>query len=353
MPTPGGHLTLEERAKVASRYEVWRSVVRVQRWWRSENGVNAKIRPETIKRCHSKLFSRGSVADLPRSGRPVTVRDQNNIEAVENILADCSSKSIRQVARETGLSIYQVHTILKKVLKWRAWKPHLCQALSDDDCQQRMEFGDIMLSWHSEWNELFENILWTDEAVFHVGGFVNRHNCHYWAKEDPNVTSEKLQTRPRLLVWCGMTSDKIVGPFILRCTMNSERYLNMLENDVWPALTTVDRRTLIFMQDGAPAHYALVVREWLDSHFPGKWIGRSGPHKWPARSPDLTPCDFFLWGWLKEQVYAASPKTLDELEERIREVLASVPQDFLQRSVASVPRRLEKLVSKAGAHIEF
>ena len=135
--------------------------------------------------------------------------------------------------------------------------------------------------------------------------------------------------------------------------MNSERYLNMLENDVWPALTTVDRRTLIFMQDGAPAHYALVVREWLDSHFPGKWIGRSGPHKWPARSPDLTPYDFFLWGWLKEQVYAASPKTLDELEERIREVLASVPQDFLQRSVASVPRRPEKLVSKAGAHIEF
>ena len=65
------------------------------------------------------------------------------------------------------------------------------------------------------------------------------------------------------------------------------------------------------------------------------------------------PCDFFLWGWLKEQVYAASPKTLDELEERIREVLASVPQDFLQRSVVSVPRRLEKLVSKAGAHIEF
>ena len=107
------------------------------------------------------------------------------------------------------------------------------------------------------------------------------------------------------------------------------------------------------MQDGAPPHFAIVVREWLNAHFPGRWIGRRGPHEWPARSPDLTPCDFFLWGWLKEQVYSTKPTTLEELEGRIREVMTSIPQEFLVKSVDAVPGRLEKLVANAGSHIEF
>jgi hypothetical protein len=39
-----------------------------------------------------------------------------------------------------------------------------------------------------------------------------------------------------------------------------------------------------------------------------RWIGRAGAAveecmKWSPRSPDLTPCDFFLWGYVKEQVF--------------------------------------------------
>jgi len=35
-------------------------------------------------------------------------------------------------------------------------------------------------------------ILWSDEAIFHIGGFVSRQNCHYWAAHDPEVTVEKM-----------------------------------------------------------------------------------------------------------------------------------------------------------------
>ena len=58
-----------------------------------------------------------------------------------------------------------------------------------------------------------------------------------------------------------------------------------------------------FQQDGAPAHYGLIVRNWLDSKLPGRWIGRRGPIEWPARSTDLTPLDFYIWGYLKQKVY--------------------------------------------------
>ena len=112
-----------------------------------------------------------------------------------------------------------------------------------------------------------------------------------------------------------MTFDRIVGPFILRDTMNAERYLTMLKDEIWPIISAWENiEDLIFMQDEAPPHFAIVVREWLNAQFPGRWMGRRGSYEWPARSPDLTPCDFFLWGWPKEEVYSTKPRILEELE---------------------------------------
>ena len=72
-------------------------------------------------------------------------------------------------------------------------------------------------------------ISWSDIAVFHIGGFVN---CHNWVGEDPRITSENMQNRPKVAVWCGITSDRIVAHFILRNTVNVERYLTMLRGNL-------------------------------------------------------------------------------------------------------------------------
>ena len=55
----------------------------------------------------------------------------------------------------------------------------------------------------------------------------------------------------------------------------------------------------IFHQDGATVHYSYRVRRYLDNKSPENWVGRGGPVEWPALSPDLNPCDFFLRGHLK------------------------------------------------------
>ncbi|KAG8289720.1 hypothetical protein J6590_098624, partial [Homalodisca vitripennis] len=46
-------------------------------------------------------------------------------------------------------------------------------------------------------------------------------------------------------------------------------------------------------QDGAPPHYGLHVREYLNNIFPNRLIGRRGSIEWPPRSPDLSPLDYF------------------------------------------------------------
>ena len=75
-----------------------------------------------------------------------------------------------------------------------------------------------------------------------------------------------------------------MGPFILHDTVNAERYLTMLREEIWPAISTWENiKDLIFIQDGAPPHLAVVGGEWLNGHFPGRWMGC-----------DVTPCDFFF-----------------------------------------------------------
>jgi len=58
--------------------------------------------------------------------------------------------------------------------------------------------------------------------------------------------------------------------------------------------------------------------------FPGCVISRNGDQNWPPRSCDLTPCDFFLWGFVKYRVYANKPQTIPELKVEIRRVIGEI-----------------------------
>jgi len=71
------------------------------------------------------------------------------------------------------------------------------------------------------------------------------------------------------------------------------------------------------MHDGAPPHFSRIARQYLNDHFPGKWIGRNGPVAWPPRSPDLNPIDLYLWGHVKNKVYSTPVTNVNELWERI------------------------------------
>ena len=50
---------------------------------------------------------------------------------------------------------------------------------------------------------------------------------------------------------------------------------------------------------------------------------------WPPRIPDLTPCDFFLWGYIKDRVFIPPlPVRLNELIQRITTAVVSVDKDM-------------------------
>ena len=56
-----------------------------------------------------------------------------------------------------------------------------------------------------------------------------------------------------------------------------------------------------------------------------------GFNKLPPRPPDATPCNFFLWGYVKDQVYVPPlPAIIPELKVRIRTAIETITADMLQ-----------------------
>jgi hypothetical protein len=87
---------------------------------------------------------------------------------------------------------------------------------------------------------------------------------------------------------------------IFENTINSERYVSDIVRPFFGSITEEEKTYGYFMQCGATAHTATYSINVLNEVFLNRLVSCG---LWPARSPDLYPCDFYLWGNLKGKVY--------------------------------------------------
>jgi hypothetical protein len=86
--------------------------------------------------------------------------------------------------------------------------------------------------------------------------------------------------------------------------------------------------------------------------FPNHVIFRYGDITWPARSRDLSACDFFLWGYLKSQVLKApASHTVQKLKNRIQQEVKQIPVEMLQGVIGDVRKRLTECLEWNGGHL--
>ena len=223
--------------------------------------------------------------------------------------------STRREARRLGLS----HTTV-----WRLWKGNglhpyhktKVQKLSERDYVPRMDFCQWYLQQQQADPHFPSLVMFSDEATFNEEGIFNSKNNIHWSNENPNATYEHgRQDKFKVNLWAGILGDQLIGPYILPNNLNGAAYTVFLRDVLPELLQDVPhevRANMWLQQDGAPPHYARVTRDHLNLVYPNRWIGRLGPIRWPARSPDLNPLDFFFWGRMKELIY--STPVVDEMD---------------------------------------
>ncbi|GFU58635.1 putative transposable element [Trichonephila clavipes] len=158
-------------------------------------------------------------------------------------------------------------------------------------------FQIVQFYFENNDRDFHERILFSDKAHFWLNGYVNKQNCRIWSEANPQV------------------------------------------------LNNHDVQELWFQQDGATCHTARAIIDLLKDTFGDRLISRFGPVNWPPRSCDLTPLDYFLWGYVKSLFYADKPQMLDHLGDN------NIRPQMLEKFIENWTSRWDYIQASRGSHM--
>ena len=106
-----------------------------------------------------------------------------------------------------------------------------------------------------------------------------------------------------------------------------------------------------FQREGATCHTSEATLDVLSPVFEDRIISCRPNVVWPARSCDLTPLDYYLWGAVKNKCYADKPETNDALKHNIREAIGEIQLHTIDKELKNWTDRVGYCISSRGSHL--
>ena len=198
----------------------------------------------------------------------------------------------------------------------------------------------------------------TDEAFFSLDDCRSTSDVQYLNKDQKREEAavfERKKTRekktPKVLVSLGMTARGLTKPkFIdLGAKINSVYYCEkVLPHYIKEMSRLYPEVGCIFHQDSAPSHVSAKTLKFMEDSN----IAYIPPDTWLTNSPDAAPCDFFLWGYLKNRLKRHKASTIASLKKVLAAEIKKVPLEMVQRALKSWPGRVLKIYAAGGSQIE-
>ena len=355
----------DEKAKLVKFYFETKSIVLTQRKWRKFFKARKAPSRSIILNTVERFLANGSVEQQKqgRSGPKRTKRTPAAALKARQIMTSNPKTTMKQLALQLDCSYSTAQRMARTDLKLFPYKISIHQSLKECDRDARKRY----CAWFSRkcnGSARFLNNIWfSDECHFHLNGQVCSQNNRYWGTDPPQEVAEKPLHSQKCTAWCAISAQGISGPFWLEdstgktTTVTAARYRKILQR-FWNGLQTRYRgrpeelRNQWFQQDGAPAHRATETRNRLRDRFQDRLIAKGVGHDWPPRSPDLTPPDFFLWGYLKSQVYKGQPKTIQELKKAVEKAIRRIPTATCRAAMEAARDRAKLCLQQNGGHME-
>lgn len=291
--------TIQQKVFCVLEYDKTFSFITVQRAFRRMYPGNPPPGKQSILRWYNQFKETGTIVKGKSSGRPRVSNE--TVERVRASFVRSPQKSTYRASRELDIPQPTVWKILRTRLRMKPYRIQLLQTLKPEDLIKRFEFCNNMQAAMEDDDGFEDCLVFSDEANFHISGKVNRHNVRIWGTQQPYVTVQHERDSAKVNVFAAISKSKLYGPFFFaEKTVTGMSFLDMLEQWLLPQLTE-DSNNFLLQIDGAPPHWHIAVRDYLNTQLPRRWIGRCGEGdlpflQWPPRSPDLTACDFFFGG---------------------------------------------------------
>ena len=304
-------------------------------------------------RCVAKwaaLFKDGrqAVEDDPRSGRPITALTSQNIESVRQIIEDDPHATYDIIEAQTGLSRGTICTIVHDSLKLRKitsrWIPY---ELTNENREERVNACRENLAMFKEGKWRLYDVVTGDESWFYWRQIGHKASNASWIGEgeSPRTIVRRSQFEPKTMI---SVFFKTAGLVHLDCldkgeTLNAAYYIKYCLKPVIRAIKeqrpTSGTTNMKFHHDNARAHIAKSVISYLESE--GMRLIRHPPY-----SPDLAPCDFWLFDYIKRHL--GDHNSAKSLEREITAILCAIPKEEYAKTFAKWLERMQLCIDKGA-----
>lgn len=189
---------------------------------------------------------------------------------------------------------------------------------------RRQDFCVWALQQIEEDPRFFTRVCSTDKFHYTNVGLPCHQNEWHWSDSNPDWNINlPIQHRWKVNVWIGIIGRWVISPYFFEGALNIKTYTTILENDLPVMMKQVplDIRRRIY------------------------WIGLGGPVRWLTRSTDLTPCDFFVLGMIRDIVHKTPPKTIKNMQQRIIGACRCITPAMLRYMRHIFQRRLEVVLT--------
>lgn len=154
--------------------------------------------------------------------------------------------------------------------------------------------------------------------------------------------------------------NRIIGPYAFDGTLTSDVYIDFLRNELPRHLLDAgvseqERSAMIYQHDGAPAHTANATVEVMQELFPYRYIGKGGVVVWPARSPDLNPCDYTLWSVVKSRLYKGGGRfngSQNACRRELFEIILDLEAEIVENATRAIIKRVMCCAQQQGSYFE-
>ena len=302
-----------------------------------------------------KAFKEGreEVTDEHRSGRPTTARTDENVQRVREVLSSDHRLSIQAIADTLNLSTFAVHGVVTEDLQMRKLCAKLVpKVLTEVQKKVRVSRSEELLELIKNDPGFLNPTLIGDESwMFEYDPESKRQSSEGHTPSSPKrkkARMSKSRVKTMLIAFFdvrGIVHFKFVPQ---GQTVNAAFYLEALKRlKHWIARVRPDIKDVCKLHhDNAPSHTAFDVTNYLTK-------SKTPVVPQPPYSPDLAPCDFFLFPRLKRELKGKHWESVENIQAYVTRFLRGIPVEEFQGAYQAWQNRLRKCIDAGGGYFEI
>lgn len=318
----------------------------VQRW-----GEDNVISIRRIQQIASEFSEGDRVAHKrkPGSGRPRTSTSPENVEIIRELIEENNRLSCSELSRITGIDCDAVNRILTRDLHKKSvcckWMPH---ELTEQNKETRVECCRIMLERYSR-RRSRENVIVIDEKWVYFKDIPAKENIRAWvdgAGDRPAIARRTISDRKVMIILASNYSKSMHYLEVLHdgTSINSQRYLDFLENMATEFENVLPRWEMVVQHDNARPHVARIVTEWIEAQ-------HMSLLKQPPYSPDTNLMDRFLFRNYEVFRKGHNFENSNEVNENVRQYMDDMTNSKLLKELQNLLLHLQRVIDANGIYV--